>query len=1388
MNGTEEEGYAPPPSRIVESGLETVLENWTSFQALILDNMDTITPSATEVMLQLSIQSTAVLQNSNKVVGFYVDAAKSAGADVAGLVVDIAGRQRMLTQRLAKETLLIGLDVNKEANLAALEGTVALFSESHDGILRGLAFVGIDPLTNMCTLWQMRSVSARWGEMRPLLLSILDNSVANQADLESIAVMNMALLREMKDAVKLYISNDNDCNFAPDITASSWSQLINEGGGQRMMGQKATRLFFQIAKKVKQTESVIDLSSTLSTGSSKLRLLIEGSELDAVPAPPTQAIADKLTSLWTVWVQFSDALIENGRVLPDDVEMDAQVVGRVGRLSRQTLDLMNEAVELMVSVCLTYMPSIKPTVINIAGRQRMLMQQMSKEALAVALNQEAAHNAIRVDLTVEMWLAAHRALVLGTAGDKCDTSTWVDVGSHCGSCRVRATQLEHEVGNEEKYMGKCSAFCAAQGLECVAQQEDVADDCAAEDNWIASCDAAVGKQGGKSSSDLICTCKQGDGMTLLVDRVPGVTESSAPDALDRTTSACLLRQMNTALNRFNDLRPVVQDVAQRAAFMSPQQLQAKLEQIDALNVPAFAAMHAAVGMFASRTDQCDLTMTLSEWHQVFRKMSRSQLLIEKMATEYMFRALQIIRTDMPEDNTRRLQEGSQTQDYQSPESTMLADIGELENLLYVFTYGNTSDHVSTPPSQEIADAIILIGDAWPALKALLEATAVRNKVGQVIELSTQLATMAGVATGFYATMISNFAVHSNDTVWQGIAKANLQAAHVQRLVRDATMFNFADCFECQAQRTSLPDSIAAFQEAMTFDQKDILAAASAEKMVAAWGIMKRTLENMLASYQDMQQSPELRVLVEVFEEAAEVREYAERTAHFLITSTETTTRITLELLVPLPLTGSWSAGKSMRTAILIAQDIINTQQQILPGYNIISNFFDDQCGKTSARNVVLKENKANSNIIAVGGLGCSRSCQEVADITPFINLPLLSYACAGAFKPDEETRDLSDNTTMADFARMGNNMRQTPALVKGLANLFGWSQVTIVVEDTDSSKAKANYLKDQLSGIMEDGENIDIIEDRSTDFASARAVAEDFRGKKRRVIFMIGDEGFKRRVVCASRIVGANLGITWLTEGTESEGWLTSNSESDVGGQCTAAEMEESYQGALNIAGRSWTSEHEEEAPLDCFQDHTAKSFRELVDQALSNGFPEGDNSTIVEHRYDVAAKAADGTCVLAYTIARLLSAGRTPEELRNTESTERYKEFVQSMKQDTRFRGASGRVEFQGNDVPGSLSVRQRRPNPDEMTMAMQPYVMQEIGIAFANGTMVLDLNGGVNDEAFKPALEDEKAEFPFEVIQVLVVFMFICCPFCIGICYVWRRFSQKRSVDTPGRNDAKV
>ena len=63
--------------------------------------------------------------------------------------------------------------------------------------------------------------------------------------------------------------------------------------------------------------------------------------------------------------------------------------------------------------------------------------------------------------------------------------------------------------------------------------------------------------------------------------------------------------------------------------------------------------------------------------------------------------------------------------------------------------------------------------------------------------------------------------------------------------------------------------------------------------------------------------------------------------------------ITVDILVPLPFNGSHPIGETLRMAILVAQDIINEQQLLLPGYSVNSVFFDDQCsGEIAVRQVL----------------------------------------------------------------------------------------------------------------------------------------------------------------------------------------------------------------------------------------------------------------------------------------------------------------------------------------------------------------------------------------------------------------------------------------------------
>merc|ERR1719482_1179386 len=60
-------------------------------------------------------------------------------------------------------------------------------------------------------------------------------------------------------------------------------------------------------------------------------------------------------------------------------------------------------------------------------------------------------------------------------------------------------------------------------------------------------------------------------------------------------------------------------------------------------------------------------------------------------------------------------------------------------------------------------------------------------------------------------------------------------------------------------------------------------------------------------------------------------------------TTRTTTLAAVRILAPMPLSGSWAGGRTMRVAALMAEKLINDEHNILTGFDIRHNFFDDHC-------------------------------------------------------------------------------------------------------------------------------------------------------------------------------------------------------------------------------------------------------------------------------------------------------------------------------------------------------------------------------------------------------------------------------------------------------------
>ena len=94
--------------------------------------------------------------------------------------------------------------------------------------------------------------------------------------------------------------------------------------------------------------------------------------------------------------------------------IDAITVRKVAALNRGIVDQMYLACDAYVTAATLANPNLRTTIINIAGRQRMLLQKMSKEAALIYFGKYVANDATEVkgnegylEDTVEMFKQVH---------------------------------------------------------------------------------------------------------------------------------------------------------------------------------------------------------------------------------------------------------------------------------------------------------------------------------------------------------------------------------------------------------------------------------------------------------------------------------------------------------------------------------------------------------------------------------------------------------------------------------------------------------------------------------------------------------------------------------------------------------------------------------------------------------------------------------------------------------------------------------------------------------------------------------------------------------------------------------------------------------------------
>ena len=187
----------------------------------------------------------------------------------SGVIINLAGKQRMLTQKMSKEALFIAKGISVDANKASLAKTVALFDKTLKGLVAGDASLNLPKTENAEILAQLKIVTDLW---TPFKANI------EKGDLAAIAKENIPLLKNMNKAVGMY-AEASGSSLDPEM-----AKTINLAGKQRMLTQKMTKELLLVANGIDADANSANAKKTVALFDKTLKDLTAGAKSDDIKA------------------------------------------------------------------------------------------------------------------------------------------------------------------------------------------------------------------------------------------------------------------------------------------------------------------------------------------------------------------------------------------------------------------------------------------------------------------------------------------------------------------------------------------------------------------------------------------------------------------------------------------------------------------------------------------------------------------------------------------------------------------------------------------------------------------------------------------------------------------------------------------------------------------------------------------------------------------------------------------------------------------------------------------------------------------------------------------------------------------------------------------------
>jgi len=255
--------------------------------------------------------------------------------------IDLAGRQRMLSQRIAMSACLVHAGAEPAVNAARADSAEALFDRTQRGLRAGDAELDLAPESQADVLEALTAVERLWPKMRETAMVVREGGPAAALALTRLRTQAGMLLKATNEVV----TRMEDA-YAQGLVAPELAGAVSLAGRQRMLIQKAMMQACFAASSGHGAALKAKVLATKSLFEHSLANLLIGDAAAGVIPVPTPEIDAQLVRIVRMW-RWLGADLE---ALASGTDMGPERLAQLARAAEVVLIVMNETVGLYAAL------------------------------------------------------------------------------------------------------------------------------------------------------------------------------------------------------------------------------------------------------------------------------------------------------------------------------------------------------------------------------------------------------------------------------------------------------------------------------------------------------------------------------------------------------------------------------------------------------------------------------------------------------------------------------------------------------------------------------------------------------------------------------------------------------------------------------------------------------------------------------------------------------------------------------------------------------------------------------------------------------------------------------------------------------------------------------